>query len=348
MATNATGKVDVVVLSDGSYGFWGRNGLRKHSDQPSELAFLDSNLPGFFNAAQQKCPCDLRINYFVIQYLGDKSPYQSDPSQAHGTHDYSNLKTFKAWPAYLLDMGVAATDLVEKKGVIQEVGGSNVWNGQASNLALAVSDAAKHYDWRPGAARIILVIGDHGWYIGEYSESAEGLKVRQQAIQDAKSNQVAVHTWIVGPDDDDEPAATASATNEYKDVAAQTGATFLSSAMYQADSVVTNFISNLVCQSIPDPHLHRGPGPVIPPRHPHHGQDPHHGHQGGDGSGSLCDQLPCILKTICSMTTLLHKVVDSCYPPSQWPDSPYPDGCGDGCGGKANGKVKRDCGCAGK
>jgi hypothetical protein len=59
----------------------------------------------------------------------------------------------------------------------------------------------------------------------------------------------------------------------------------------------------------------------------------------GEGNpGSLCDQLPCLLKAICSMTTLLHKVVDACYPPSSWPTEPYPDGCGNGCGG---GK----CGC---
>jgi hypothetical protein len=56
----------------------------------------------------------------------------------------------------------------------------------------------------------------------------------------------------------------------------------------------------------------------------------------GSGTGqSLCCELPMILQTICSMTALLNKVVDACYPPSSWPKHPYPTGCGnDGHKGK--------------
>jgi len=64
-----------------------------------------------------------------------------------------------------------------------------------------------------------------------------------------------------------------------------------------------------------------GPGPVI-------------------GPNSLCDDLPTIMKSVCSLTVLMHKVVDACYPQSSWPTQPYPDGCGSG--------HKGDCGCKDK
>jgi hypothetical protein len=56
----------------------------------------------------------------------------------------------------------------------------------------------------------------------------------------------------------------------------------------------------------------------------------------GSGTGQpLCCELPMILQTICSLTALLNKVVDACYPPSSWPKHPYPTGCGnDGHKGK--------------
>jgi hypothetical protein len=78
-------------------------------------------------------------------------------------------------------------------------------------------------------------------------------------------------------------------------------------------------------------HPPHGPGPVVNPP--------------SNGTTTLCDELPGVLKTICSVTTLLHKVVDACYPPSQWPASAYPDGCGDL--GKRGGKGKSGCGCGG-
>jgi hypothetical protein len=62
---------------------------------------------------------------------------------------------------------------------------------------------------------------------------------------------------------------------------------------------------------------------------------------GGNNGNALCNQLPSILKSICSMVSVLNKVVDACYPPSSWPTSSYPDGCGNvgdcGCGGKGSG-----------
>lgn len=76
------------------------------------------------------------------------------------------------------------------------------------------------------------------------------------------------------------------------------------------------------------------PGPVLP-------------------HNSLCDELPNIMKSVCSLTVLMHKVIDACYPQSAWPTEPYPDGCstpGNGCGckGKGNqGGSNQGCGCKG-
>ncbi|ARP87467.1 hypothetical protein CAL13_15585 [Bordetella genomosp. 9] len=61
-----------------------------------------------------------------------------------------------------------------------------------------------------------------------------------------------------------------------------------------------------------------------------------------NGSNSLCDELPNIMKSICSLTVLMHKVVDACYPPSSWPTQPYPDGC------SAHGHKHKGCGCNGQ
>ena len=71
-----------------------------------------------------------------------------------------------------------------------------------------------------------------------------------------------------------------------------------------------------------------GPGPVIP-------------------TNPLCEDLPTIMKSICSLTLLMHKVVDACYPQSSWPTEPYPDGCSSGgCGCKGrSGHKHSDCGC---
>ncbi|ARP85020.1 hypothetical protein [Bordetella genomosp. 9] len=74
-------------------------------------------------------------------------------------------------------------------------------------------------------------------------------------------------------------------------------------------------------------HDHGGPGPVW-----------------GGQPNSLCDELPNVMKSICSLTVLMHKVVDACYPPSAWPTQPYPDGCS-----TSNHKHKhKDCGCGGQ
>ena len=64
-----------------------------------------------------------------------------------------------------------------------------------------------------------------------------------------------------------------------------------------------------------------GPGPVVP--------------------NTLCDELPNIMKSVCSLTVLMHKMIDACYPPSLWPTQPYPDGC------STSGQKHRHCGCKG-
>jgi hypothetical protein len=42
---------------------------------------------------------------------------------------------------------------------------------------------------------------------------------------------------------------------------------------------------------------------------------------------TICCELSNIMKSVCSLTVLMHKAIDACYPQSQWPTQPYPDGC---------------------
>ena len=73
---------------------------------------------------------------------------------------------------------------------------------------------------------------------------------------------------------------------------------------------------------IPIPHpIPLPPGPVLP--------------------NPLCAELGNIMKTICSLTVLMHKAIDACYPQSSWPTQPYPDGC-------SSSGTKRPCGCHGQ
>ncbi|WP_181885419.1 hypothetical protein [Trinickia dinghuensis] len=87
------------------------------------------------------------------------------------------------------------------------------------------------------------------------------------------------------------------------------------------------------------------PPPPPPVHHHHHHHHGHHGHHGPDpilSPNPLCDELPNIMKTICSLTVLMHKALDACYPQSSWPTQPYPDGCA-GWGGHKH--KHHGCGC---
>lgn len=94
---------------------------------------------------------------------------------------------------------------------------------------------------------------------------------------------------------------------------------------------VTRLDASMIPTIIPNPN----------PSHHHH----HHPHQGPGpvvSSNPLCNELPNIMKTVCSLTVLLHKAIDACYPQSSWPTQPYPDGCSNWGGHKHK---HRGCGC---
>lgn len=71
----------------------------------------------------------------------------------------------------------------------------------------------------------------------------------------------------------------------------------------------------------PNPNPIPGPGPAPSPN-------------------PLCDEFGNIMKSICSLTVLMQKAIDACYPQSSWPTQPYPDGCSScGC------NKQHPCGC---
>ncbi len=88
-----------------------------------------------------------------------------------------------------------------------------------------------------------------------------------------------------------------------------------------ATRVSASFVANVS----PLPSTPQGPGPVLNPN-----------------GNPLCDELGNIMKSVCSLTLLMHKAIDACYPQSSWPTQPYPDGCSSkhhrcGCQGQSGG-----------
>jgi hypothetical protein len=314
-----------------------------------ELQFLDNNLPSFVAKAASECKVDVNPHYFIVN-----DPNTDIAKTYHGL----TLNNFKQTLAGYLKSKNASVALVEPPGPINEVGGSNQTDGQASNLAYAVTDATRYFDWRPNSRKVILMIGDEGWYIGQYNDppvnTTDGPLKGQpidataphqainQAISTASQANVTVYTWRTDPGH--ETFDTSITTAQYQKVASGTGGTFYETKKREPGPDIVAFIHGVVCTA-PNNNPNGG-GPLLGGNRPLPGNGPNGGNGpsgGGDGGGTLCDQLPGIVKTLCSMTTLLHKVVDACYPPSSWPTSPYPDGCGDS--GKKGGKG--GCGCGG-
>lgn len=70
----------------------------------------------------------------------------------------------------------------------------------------------------------------------------------------------------------------------------------------------TRIDATMIPLPIPSPTPIPGPGPAPSPN-------------------PLCDEFGNIMRSICSLTVLMQKAIDACYPQSAWPTQPYPDGC---------------------
>ncbi len=161
--------------------------------------------------AQQSCPTDLRLDWFGLE----------------GTWPATNFTTPSR--SYLLSLpGVNPGDL---NAVTSEDG------------AKGVGDLANHYDWREGACRAILYIGDEGMEAGDPHDAADDAAVTQ-AIADANARNVQVFTHRVSDTGADTgPGKIAS----YQSLATQTGGKFFNGPAAISD--YENLVMEVICSA---------------------------------------------------------------------------------------------------
>lgn len=114
-------------------------------------------------AAQKSCPTDLRLDWFGLE----------------GT--WANTNFLTSSHDYLVNLpGINAADLNANHN---------------EDGAKGVGDLADHYDWREGACRAILYIGDEGMEDGDPHNGTDDAAVTQ-AIADANANNVQVSLTV--------------------------------------------------------------------------------------------------------------------------------------------------------
>jgi len=155
--------VDLVVVTDTS------------SSMQDEVAALSDAAEAAIKAARQNCPSDLRVAWFGIERT------------AAG-------KFTQTYRHYLHGLGVADEQIKNKPspdGTVDDEDG-----------AAAIVDLASHFDWRPGAARLIFYLGDEKLE-GEYPQNWAGQDAVVTAVTVARKQQVKVYTYA-GTDIDDD------------------------------------------------------------------------------------------------------------------------------------------------
>lgn len=161
--------------------------------------------------AEKTCPTDLRLDWFGLEGIWT------------GTNFTASSRD------YLVGLfGVNAADL---NTVTSEDG------------AKGIGDLADHYDWRDGACRAILYIGDEGMEAGDPHDAADAAAVTQ-AIADANSNNVQVFTHRVSG-----TSATADPSKivSYQSLATQTGGKFFNGPAAVAD--YENLMTEVICNA---------------------------------------------------------------------------------------------------
>ncbi|GAB4533640.1 MAG: hypothetical protein Tsb0020_49470 [Haliangiales bacterium] len=138
------------------------------------------------DAAKRNCPADVRVLWFGVQ----------------GT--WSNTKFERNIVDYL------NTDCQVPKASIRVSGNEDG--------ARAVEDLSNHFDWRPGAGRVVFFLGDEALEQGGTSVDQADITATDTAIQAAKAAQVSVYTYL-GTGGSDK----ADILQEYQQIANDTG-----------------------------------------------------------------------------------------------------------------------------
>lgn len=171
--------------------------------------------------AQKSCPTDLRLDWFGLEGI------------------WANTNFLTSSRDYLVNLpSVNAADLNAN---------------HPEDGAKGVGDLADHYDWREGACRAILYIGDEGMEDGDPHNGTDDAAVTQ-AIADANSNNVQVFTHRVS-DTTTPGGANPAKILSYQSLATNTGGKFFNGPATVADyeNLVTEVICNAcgVCKHAP-------------------------------------------------------------------------------------------------
>jgi hypothetical protein len=152
--------VDLVVVIDTS------------ASMQDEAADLSRAVDAAIEAARSSCPSDLRVTYLGIE----------------GT--FKATRFDKTVRNYLTKE--AGADPSALKGRLR---GTVAAGGAQEDGARAIEDVTERFDWRPGAARAILYLGDEAFEGGGVVRQ-DDIAAADRAIATAQQGGVRVHTYV--------------------------------------------------------------------------------------------------------------------------------------------------------
>ncbi len=156
-----------------------------------EAADLSNAAAAAIAAAQKSCPSDLRVVWFGIE----------------GTWPGTNFN--QSYRDYLHGLGVSDAAIIGTPGDFEDG-------------AAAVIDLSNHFDWRPGASRIIFYLGDEPLEGGTPQDAAD-VAATDAAITAANARGVKVFTYFGTPGPQQDPATIPATINDYTRLATNTG-----------------------------------------------------------------------------------------------------------------------------
>jgi hypothetical protein len=184
-----------------------------------EAQALSGQADAAITAAAAACPSDLRVKWFGLE------------GTFPGTKFDTKLRD------YLHSLGIADADIDHRVGSIgQEDGGA------------AIKDVAEHFDWRGGAARAVLFLGDEPLAAGS-PQAADDVAAADAAIAAANAAAVKVFTYAgTGIEAFFDSATGVRAQDEYVRLASSTGGLSYSA---QAGNLqeLTTVLQEVICSA---------------------------------------------------------------------------------------------------
>lgn len=197
--TGEAAKVDLVVVIDTS------------DSMENEAEGLSSAAEDAIQVAQESCPSNLRVVWLGIE----------------GT--FNSTKFDQTVREYLKANGVNGSgppgDAVQDSDLVGRVIGTVPGQGAQEDGARAIQDISDHFDWTPGAARLIFYLGDESLEGGGDVQTPADTIAANMAIAAANGASVIVHTYA-----GDRISVPSDTADDYKLVADMTGGTFFSFA----------------------------------------------------------------------------------------------------------------------